>query len=52
MRENHKRAASFIALGAGAGIILGAALGNPGVGMVVGAALGLVLGRLPGRVDL
>ena len=33
-----------VALGAGAGIVLGAAFGNPGVGMVLGAAAGLVFG--------
>ena len=33
-----------VALGAGAGIVFGAAFGNPGAGMVFGAALGLVFG--------
>ena len=33
-----------VVLGAGAGIVFGAALGNPGAGMVIGAALGLVFG--------
>ena len=35
-----------IALGAGIGLIFGAALGNPAVGMVVGAAAGLGFSRV------
>ena len=34
------------ALGAGVGMIFGAALGNIGVGMVLGAGLGLALSSL------
>lgn len=37
-----------IALGAGAGMILGAVFGNIGAGMVLGAALGLVF---PGVIE-
>ena len=33
-----------VALGAGVGIIIGAALSNPEFGMVLGAALGLIAG--------
>ena len=36
--------AKGVALGAGAGMIVGAALGSPGVGLVLGAALGLIVG--------
>jgi uncharacterized membrane protein len=38
-----------IALGAGVGLIFGAAFGNPGVGMVLGAGAGLVCARIAGR---
>ena len=34
-------------MGAGAGIVFGAAFGNPGVGLVLGAAIGLALGASP-----
>jgi len=44
------RAGAFgsVVLGAGAGLILGAAFGNPGVGMVLGAALGKAVTRVSG----
>lgn len=32
-----------VALGAGAGMIFGAALGHPGVGLVLGAAVGVMV---------
>lgn len=38
-----------VALGAGVGMIFGAAFGNPGIGLVLGAALGLVVGGVLGR---
>lgn len=33
-----------LVLGAGAGLVFGAAFGNPGVGMIFGALIGLVFG--------
>lgn len=38
-----------VALGAGLGMICGAALGNAGFGLVLGAAAGLAVGRLRRR---
>jgi uncharacterized membrane protein len=38
-----------IVLGTGIGIILGAAFGNPGVGLVIGAGVGLALGAASER---
>jgi hypothetical protein len=38
-----------VVVGAGAGLVFGAAFGNAGLGMVVGAAVGLVLGANAGR---
>ncbi len=37
--------------GAGAGMVIGAALGDAGTGMVLGAGLGLVVGLVRGRRD-
>jgi len=38
-----------IALGAGLGLIFGAALGNAGIGMIIGACAGVVIGRMEKR---
>lgn len=40
-----------VAIGAGAGMIFGAAFGNPGAGLVIGAALGLVLASISDRTS-
>lgn len=32
-----------VVIGAGAGIVFGAAFGNPGIGLVLGACAGLIL---------
>ncbi len=40
-----------IALGAGAGMIFGAAFGSPAAGLVLGACLGLVLDAVSGRSE-
>lgn len=42
---NNKKKIS-IAVGAGTGMIFGAALGNIGVGLVIGAAIGLILTKV------
>jgi uncharacterized membrane protein len=35
--------------GAGAGMVFGAAFGNPGIGLVIGAGAGLVIGAVLDR---
>jgi len=44
-----RQRAKDVTVAAGLGILFGAALGNPGVGMVLGAALGLVANRRRAR---
>jgi uncharacterized membrane protein len=39
----------WIALGAGAGLVFGAAFRNPGIGLVLGAAAGLMYGQFANR---
>jgi len=43
------RTSKGVVLGAGAGMVVGAALGDAGTGMVLGAGLGLVVGLVLAR---
>jgi hypothetical protein len=46
--KRHIPTKSAVVLGAGVGLIAGAAFGNAGIGMVLGAAIGLAAPRFVG----
>ena len=45
-RFKSRLSSRWIAIGAGAGIVFGMALGDPGMGLVLGAAGGVLVGAI------